>query len=76
MREQFPVCVAFADRVREAFGGDVKMVYAKENGQEIGCPDDRPGDKPVRFAQMVIESIESDSVTRNKSGKLVAKRGK
>lgn len=68
VREQFPECVAFADEVRNVFGDDVKMVYARENGREIGKLSARPGDNTVRGDQLVIGSALSDSV--------VAKRGK
>lgn len=36
VRENFPACVAFADECRAVFGDGVKIVYAKEGGQEIG----------------------------------------
>lgn len=36
VRENFPLCVAFADECRAVFGDGVKMVYAKEGGQVIG----------------------------------------
>lgn len=36
VRKNFPVVVGFADQLRETFGGWVKLVYARENGVEIG----------------------------------------
>lgn len=36
VRKNFPECWAFADRFRKAFGPGVKLVYARENGKEIG----------------------------------------
>lgn len=38
VRENFPVCVAFADECRKVFGDGVKLVHAKENGKELGKP--------------------------------------
>ncbi len=36
VRVNFPRCVAFADECRLVFGGGVKLVYASENGRELG----------------------------------------
>ena len=36
VRQLFPEVCAFADAVREEFGAGVKLVYACENGREIG----------------------------------------
>jgi hypothetical protein len=36
VRANFPSCVEFADECRSVFGDGVRMVYAKEGGQEIG----------------------------------------
>lgn len=36
VRRLFPDVIAFADAVREEFGDGVKLVYACENGREIG----------------------------------------
>ncbi len=36
VRKNFPVVVGFADQLRKTFGGGVKLVYALENGVEIG----------------------------------------
>ena len=35
-REAFPNAAAIVDIFRAAFGDGVKLVYAKENGREIG----------------------------------------
>ena len=35
-RELFPNAAAIVDMFRAVFGDDVKLVYAKENGREIG----------------------------------------
>ena len=37
VRRLFPSVIAFADECRDEFGEGVKLVYAKENGREIGC---------------------------------------
>jgi hypothetical protein len=36
IRQSFPGVIAFADAVRAEFGPGVKLVYASENGHEIG----------------------------------------
>ncbi len=36
VRKNFPTVVAFADQLRATFGDGVKLVYASENGVEIG----------------------------------------
>ena len=54
-RSRFPVCSEFLDRTREIFGQDCSMVWASENGNEIGkkpnpgvVPSDRPENQPKR----------------------------
>ena len=37
-RANFPDSAALLDEFRRHFGFDVKLVYAKENGHEIGDP--------------------------------------
>jgi hypothetical protein len=44
VRANFPACTQFADNVRAVFGVGVKMVYAKENGKELGeLTEKKPG---------------------------------
>ncbi len=69
VRELFPECVAFADEVRDAFGGDVKMIYASEGGKEIGRLSDQPGDKTVRGDRLVIGSGLSELVKCDGKGR-------
>lgn len=38
VRRDFPLCTAFADQVREAFGPGVKARYFSENGKTMGKP--------------------------------------
>jgi hypothetical protein len=35
-RAMFPETARFVDEMREAFGPDVRLVWASENGREIG----------------------------------------
>ena len=59
-RDAFPVTAGIMDEFKQAFGADqVKLVYAIENGREIGNPIPEPA--PGRFvtaAQMVIRPKE------------------
>lgn len=50
-RTLFPECTAFADEVRKIFGDGVKMVYAKENGLEVGRRPD-PHEKGVNIRDL------------------------
>lgn len=36
VRRDYPECCAIADKFRAVFGNQVKLIYAKENGMEIG----------------------------------------
>lgn len=36
VRKNFPECCSVADEFRKAFGNGVRLIYAKENGMEIG----------------------------------------
>jgi hypothetical protein len=42
VRENLPTCADFAAQCRAAFG-EVRMLYASENGHTIGKPSDPPG---------------------------------
>lgn len=35
-RANFPTCAAFLDEMREIFGADTRMVWAEENGKQVG----------------------------------------
>jgi hypothetical protein len=37
-RALFPTAAAFVDEMRAAFGPDVRLIYAEENGETIGTP--------------------------------------
>ena len=52
-REQFPACAQFLDEMRSAFGSDVRMVWARENGHEAGRAD-VPGRVAMPLEQMVL----------------------
>ena len=66
-REQFPACAQFLDGMREAFGPDVRMVWAMENGHEAGRAD-VPGGVAVPLEQMVLTRPENPA-TNNKGKK-------
>ena len=53
IRRDFPLCVAAADAFREVFGPEVKLLYAKEGGREIG-KEREPG-SPVPVGEMVLK---------------------
>lgn len=52
-RAEFPVCAAFLDEMREVFGPDVRMVWVREAGQEMGRAND-PAGVPVSVDRMVL----------------------
>lgn len=44
-QERAPLCAAFVEAMREAFGTDqVKVVYVREGGFEMGSPIDKSKD--------------------------------
>ena len=53
VREMFPKVVAFADEVRKVFGPGVKLLYACENGREIGRKSDHKPEDVVKLADIV-----------------------
>jgi hypothetical protein len=71
LRRDFPLCLAFADELRAAFGPGVRLTYMKEGGQEIGHDPRGDGVKGVSLAQMVIEPKEEP-----KKSKAPAQRGR
>lgn len=52
-RAAFPLIAAVTDEFREVFGPDVKLLYAAENGRELGKQPE--AGKPVCAADMVVE---------------------
>lgn len=54
-RAAFPFAASVVDELRAVFGDGVKLIYAAENGREIGKEDKTPGVVPVRVA--TVESI-------------------
>lgn len=40
-RQKMPNVAAMVDKIRAVFGDSVKVIYAKENGYELGTPIDR-----------------------------------
>lgn len=54
VRENLPVCAAFAAEVAAVFGPDVRMVYACEAGHTFG----RPGPVGIRLSDMVIGPLK------------------
>lgn len=37
-RARFPAAAAFVDEMRAAFGPDVRLIFAEENGETVGTP--------------------------------------
>lgn len=52
-RSRFPVCAAFADDVRTAFGDGVEIVYAIEDGGYVGAlPEERKARHEATFGPL------------------------
>ncbi|AEJ02188.1 hypothetical protein Nit79A3_2416 [Nitrosomonas sp. Is79A3] len=56
VRRLFPSVIAFADHCRAVFGDGVKLVYAKENGREIGKASVIDPERLVKASEMCIDS--------------------
>ena len=56
VRRLFPSAIAFADECRSVFGNGVKLVYAKENGREIGKASVIDPENVVNLREMCIDS--------------------
>lgn len=56
VRRLFPSVIDFADDCRAEFGDGVKLVYAKENGREIGKASVIDPENVVRLSEMCIDS--------------------
>lgn len=56
VRRLFPECVAFADQCRDIFGDGVRLIYAKENGREIGKKTVLDPECVVRLSEICIDS--------------------
>jgi len=75
IRTMFKEVVAFADAVRAEFGPGVKLVYASENGNEIGQKSEHDPADVVRLIDIidnvgpvVVEDV-SNSYRSRKSGR-------
>jgi hypothetical protein len=75
IRQTFPEVIAFADAVRAEFGPGVKLVYASENGNEIGKKSEHDPADVVRLIDIidnvgpiVVEDV-SNSYRSRKSGR-------
>lgn len=53
VREHLPICAGFAAVCAEAFGPDVRLVFASEGGHAFG----RPGAAGVRLVDTVVGSM-------------------
>ena len=60
VRAAFPKCVAVADEFRAVFGPEVELLYARENGVEIGTPSDASPQNSVTVAQLGITIPEEE----------------
>ena len=56
VRRLFPSVIAFADACRAEFGDGVKLVYAKENGREIGKASVIDPERVIKASKMRIDS--------------------
>lgn len=56
VRRLFPSVIAFADECRDEFGEGVKLVYAKENGREIGKASVIDPGRVIRVSEMCVDS--------------------
>lgn len=74
IRSAFPHCSLIGDSFRSVFGDGVKVNYMSEGGRTVGTSKEGVG-KSVRLDEIVIESVESESV-EYKNGKWVAKHEK
>lgn len=68
VRAAFPRCVAVADEFRAVFGLEVELLYASENGVEIGTPSDASPQNSVTAAQIGIVP-EDEPVRRRRNGR-------
>jgi hypothetical protein len=59
VRRNFSKCCAVADQFREVFSNEVRLVYADENGQEIG---------KQSSTGIVIGGVTSDMWVEKKKG--------
>jgi hypothetical protein len=64
VRAAFPECVKIADEFRAAFGPGVKLVYARENGREIGV-ESLPG-VALTPAQMALDPLPVEEPKKRK----------
>lgn len=56
VRRLFPSVIAFADECRAVFGDGVKLVYARENGREIGTASVVDPENVVKLSDICIDS--------------------
>ena len=73
VRRQFPTVVAFADECRAVFGDGVKLVYARENGREIGKRSEADPDRVVKLSEICLDSRPMAEILADREGK---RRGK
>ena len=62
VRKLFLTVVAFADQCREVFGDGVRLVYAKENGYEIGKRSEVDPERVVKLSDMCLDSSSFSEV--------------
>ena len=56
VRRLFPSVIAFADECRAEFGDGVKLVYAEENGREIGNASVIDPENVLKLSEVCIDS--------------------
>ena len=61
-REEFPICAAMVDSVRDVFGEGIKITYMEEGGRTIGRPaEERLCGTWVSLRDVVIAKKEKSS---------------
>lgn len=65
--------MAFADECRAIFGDGVQLVYAKENGREIGKRSEVDPDRVVKLSEICLDSRLMAEILADREGK---RRGK
>lgn len=63
VRENLPVCAAFAAEVAAVFGPDVRMVYACEGGYRFG----RQSPVGIRLSETVVGSMREYSTGKGRN---------
>ena len=69
MRRLFPEVIGFADRLRATFGDGVRLVYARENGRELGKRSVVDPARVVKCSEMCFDKLVVDDKRDVRRGK-------